>query len=47
MIMKRDEQEDQIMDPILFLDEVDLTPASKKQKVIVKFMAVESEITNG
>ena len=46
MIMKRDEQEDQIIDPILFLDEVDLAPASKKQKVIVKFMAAESEITN-
>ena len=46
MIMKRDEQEDQIIDPILFLDDVDLAPASKKQKVIVKFMAAESEITN-
>ena len=46
MIMKKSEQEDQIVDPILFLNEDDLEPASKKQKVIVKFMAAESEITN-
>ena len=46
MIMKNDEQEGQVIDPILFLDDADLAPASKKQRVIVKFMAAESEITD-
>ena len=46
MIMKKSEQDDQIVDSILFLNENDLEPASKKQKVIVKFMAAENEITN-
>ena len=44
VIMKKEERECQVIDIILFLDKADLAPASKKQRVAVKFMTAESEI---
>ena len=44
IVMKKDEQEGQVIDPILFLDEADLAPASKKQRVIVKLAEKENAI---
>ena len=44
VVMRKDEQEGPVIDPILFLNEADLASASKKQKVIVKLVKKESAI---
>ena len=44
VVMKKDEQEGPVIDPILFLNEADLASASKKQRVIVKLAEKENAI---
>ena len=44
VVMRKDEEEGPVIDPILYLNEEDLAFASKKQKVIVKLAENESAI---
>ena len=44
VVMRKDEQEGPVIDPILFLNEADLASASKKHRVIVKLAEKENAI---